>query len=322
MSIYTKKGDAGTTGLFGGSLVSKDDLQVWCYGSVDEASSALGVAAIGIQDDETKAVLREIQGRLFVVCAELASTSEGRKKLNDLINESDIKYLELLIDKNMTEYGPLTGFVLPGMTAPSAHLHVARTAVRRAERYVVQLNKTNPVSPFLMQYLNRLSDAIFALCMMADVQDVAKTAAKKISAALNNDNVKITGDDCVWERMANAAFEESRKLGVPVSYAISDAVGNLLYFKREPDALLVSINIAMNKCYTSAVMKMDTKRLGELTQPGCPLFGINVTDPRLIIFGGGIVLEKNGVIVGAVGVSGGSPEEDIQIARKSVEVFV
>lgn len=119
-----------------------------------------------------------------------------------------------------------------------------------------------------------------------------------------------------------AAENEAEEIDVPMCIAIVDSGANLVGFARMDGAILASVDIAQDKAYSAVTMEMPTDELGEAAQPDEPLFGINTTnDNRLIIFGGGIPLEKEGEIVGAIGVSGGSPEEDVTVAEAGVEAF-
>lgn len=119
-----------------------------------------------------------------------------------------------------------------------------------------------------------------------------------------------------------AAENEAEEIDVPMCIAIVDSGANLVGFARMDGAILASVDIAQDKAYSAVAMEMPTDELGEAAQPGEPLFGINTTnDNRLIIFGGGIPLEKEGEVVGAIGVSGGSPEEDAAVAEAGVEAF-
>jgi len=151
-------------------------------------------------------------------------------------------------------------------------------------------------------------------------RELINNVASEVTKQVGNGNCKESFSN-LFEDMAAAAYEESKRLGVNVSIAIADSQGSLLYFKRFDNAIYVSIDIAINKAYTSVVMNMDTDKLSTLTQSGDVLFGINTADPRLVIFGGGIPLIKNGKTYGAVGISGASVADDIKIANKAVEVF-
>lgn len=312
MAVYTKTGDKGETSLFGGSRTGKDSLRVWCYGTIDEVNSALGFLRANLKWDDLKALIYKIQKSLFVVGAQLASDGEGAKKLTKVITQEDVSFLEKVIDSYIAEYGEFKDFVTPGDSSVSAMFHVARATTRRAERHIYTLSKDEDICPILLKYINRLSDALFCLAQQCVyLETIAKV----------KEEVMKTMENILWEEMAKAAFAEANRLNVKVSIAIADIGGNLLYFNRQRDAILASVNIAINKAYTSAAMKMDTAKVGELSKVDSPLFGINTVDPKMVIFGGGLPLKKNGEICGGIGISGASVEDDIRIAQKAVEVF-
>lgn len=160
MNLYTKTGDDGSTGLFGGSRVPKCDPRVDAYGEVDEANAAIGVALTQSEDAQLVSRLLQIQGDLFVIGAELATPS-GHKPPST-ISQLQITELERWIDEACGETRPLRTFVLPGGTPIAAALHLARTVSRRAERAVVSLSRHEEVSSAVVVYLNRLSDLLFA----------------------------------------------------------------------------------------------------------------------------------------------------------------
>jgi cob(I)alamin adenosyltransferase len=157
--IYTRTGDAGETGLFGGGRVSKDDARVEAYGAVDEANSALGALAAQLEGD-LAAVIHMIQRTLFDVGAELATPQAGRVPA---IGVKAVAELEDQIDQWEAELEPLRSFILPGGTPGAAAAHLARSIVRRAERRTVTLSRSASVNPELLKYLNRLSDTLFVL---------------------------------------------------------------------------------------------------------------------------------------------------------------
>ncbi|WP_122088182.1 GlcG/HbpS family heme-binding protein [Halalkalicoccus subterraneus] len=124
------------------------------------------------------------------------------------------------------------------------------------------------------------------------------------------------------KEMIDAAETESDEIGVPMCIAVVDAGANLLGFHRVDDALLASISIAQNKAYSSVAMKMPTEDIGEAAQPGEPLYGIETTDDgRIVTFGGGFPVESDGSVIGAIGVSGGSPDEDMTVARAGLDAI-
>jgi cob(I)alamin adenosyltransferase len=168
MKLYTKTGDDGTTGLFGGARVSKASTRVEAYGTIDETNAVLGVARASGPDDWTDDVLARLQNDLFVLGAELACVPGKESKLNvTLVGEADIARLERAIDEAESACTPLNAFILPGGCPLAAALHLARTISRRAERAVLRLDDA-PARRDVVIYLNRLSDLLFALARRAN----------------------------------------------------------------------------------------------------------------------------------------------------------
>jgi cob(I)alamin adenosyltransferase len=169
MKLYTKTGDDGTTGLFGGLRVPKASARVDAYGTVDETNAAIGVARAFAPELAIDEVLAHVQGDLFALGAELACAPGRQSKLNiRLLGEEDITRLERAIDDSDAACPPLKNFVLPGGSPTAAALHLARTVCRRAERAVLAVQE-GPVRRELVIYLNRLSDLLFALARRANV---------------------------------------------------------------------------------------------------------------------------------------------------------
>ncbi|HEX6120016.1 MAG TPA: cob(I)yrinic acid a,c-diamide adenosyltransferase, partial [Dongiaceae bacterium] len=158
--IYTKTGDKGTTALGTGKRVAKHDARVEAFGTVDEANAAIGIARLHTGGD-ADATLARIQNDLFDLGADLCAPEGEGAKERLRIAESQVERLEQEIDAMNEELAPLNSFVLPGGTAASAHLHLARTIARRAERAITRLAETEPVNPAAIRYINRLSDHLF-----------------------------------------------------------------------------------------------------------------------------------------------------------------
>lgn len=171
MKIYTKTGDEGQTSIIGGR-VSKDDLQVEAYGTVDEANSLIGVAVsfLGPQERELQAELEQIQHELFDCGSDLSMKAGAEEKYPYKVGAEMVHFLEQRIDEYIQEAPPLERFILPGGTQSAAQLHVARTVVRRAERCVVSLAHRQAINSFVRQYLNRLSDYLFAVARVVNVR--------------------------------------------------------------------------------------------------------------------------------------------------------
>jgi cob(I)alamin adenosyltransferase len=161
-SVYTRVGDGGDTYLGGGQKVPKESLRIAAYGTVDELNSVLGVALSAGLDTCLVPALSRIQNDLFHLGSDLCVLETDKKKLKiPRIEERHVTSLEQDIDRMQVDLKPLEEFILPGGSQGAAQLHVARTVCRRAERLVVELSRTEPVGPFTIQYLNRLSDYLF-----------------------------------------------------------------------------------------------------------------------------------------------------------------
>jgi cob(I)alamin adenosyltransferase len=161
--IYTRGGDGGETSLTGGDRVAKHSPRVEAFGTVDEANAVIGLARLhaGAELDPN---LARIQNDLFDLGADLSTPETGNKSQGALrIAAAQVTRLEHEIDALNEELAPLTSFVLPGGSAASAYLHLARTVVRRAERLVSALAALGPVNPDALRYLNRLSDLLFVM---------------------------------------------------------------------------------------------------------------------------------------------------------------
>jgi cob(I)alamin adenosyltransferase len=173
MKIYTKTGDEGETGLFGGGRVGKDHPRVEAYGDVDELNAVIGVARSAEPMPRIDEVLVPIQRDLFSIGAILATPKleKMREQLEKArVDDSRINELEGAIDACERELEPLRSFIVPGGTQKAAALHVARTVCRRAERRVVHLRHNVEIPEIVVVYLNRLSDLLFMLARVANKQ--------------------------------------------------------------------------------------------------------------------------------------------------------
>ena len=167
--IYTRTGDRGTTGLIGGGRVKKNDLRIEVYGTIDELSSAIGLARTALrkaQSADARAMrldqwLGWTQDALFNLGADLATPIDKRWEGMPLTGASDVQALERAIDEAQAGLPPLDNFIHPGGSYPGAVLHLARTICRRAERALMTLSEKETIAPEVMQYVNRLSDALF-----------------------------------------------------------------------------------------------------------------------------------------------------------------
>ncbi|MDZ4831719.1 MAG: cob(I)yrinic acid a,c-diamide adenosyltransferase [Phycisphaerae bacterium] len=189
MKLYTRTGDDGTTGLFGGGRVGKDHPRIEAYGTVDELNACIGVvvSACRASDPYERRLIEifaQIQSRLFDIGADLA-TPEGSKNEAKIvrIDEPYVSESESWIDEIDAKNAPIRTFVMPGGTELAARLHVARTVCRRAERCMIHLSHGEPVSSGAITWINRLSDLLFAMARQANqvagIADVPWVPAEK-----------------------------------------------------------------------------------------------------------------------------------------------
>ena len=364
-NVYTRTGDKGNTGLFGGSRVPKQSLRVEAYGTVDEANAALGAAKAMLPAGQWRRRVHDVQQRLFVLAAELASDPEGAAILANKINTSDITDLEHLIDDCLAVTGPQREFVVPGRDDRSGAFHQARTVVRRAERRVLTLAETEPVRPELIKYLNRLSDAVYSLARLAETwrdEEIERIVRDAVAKVLGTPSKQVEPDReeraarvettpskpvepdheplgeqsapapsrgrtpvrrfdlAAAKRIAERAEARSAELGVPVVIAAADAGGNLMLLHRIEGALLASIEIAINKAWSAVAFQAPTATLGPLATGDGPLPGLADTNSgRVVLFGGGVPVHVDGELAGAIGISGGTAEQDVDIATCALQ---
>lgn len=330
-NVYTRTGDKGLTGLFGGSRVPKQDPAVEAYGTVDEANASIGEAKAVCTDEALHNTLHGIQQRLFVVAAELASDDQGQAILDNTIGSKDVADLEALIDMCLEVTGPQRAFVVPGRDPVSAALHRARTVIRRAERRILTLSEIRPVRPEVIKYVNRLSDTLYAFARLVEHRVTESRVEALVRAAV----VRALGtgtpadEPCALRRfdlaiaktMAEAAEAKAAQIGVPVVFSAVDAGGNLVVLHRMADSLLGSLDISINKAFTSAAFKLPTSALKDSSTPSGELHGIqNSNAGRVVVFGGGLPIFVDGHIAGGIGVSGGTVDEDVLIVQHALSI--
>lgn len=162
--VYTKTGDRGTTGLIGGTRVSKTHIRLEAYGTVDELNANLGLLITYLNEEHDREFLLHVQNKLFAIGSHLA-TDQDKVRLNEvsIITPADVEQIEHEIDAADEILPPLSNFVLPGGAAGAAVCHICRTVCRRVERRILTLSESSTISPELLAYVNRLSDYLFIL---------------------------------------------------------------------------------------------------------------------------------------------------------------
>lgn len=185
MKIYTRTGDKGTTGLYGGKRIDKDNIRLAAVGTVDELNSAIGLAIVHVTGNTAnvtriKKELIKIQGDLFEIGAVLATPAKVRAKEKRIHKEFNahlkkrVLEFETLIDELTAKLSPLKTFILPGGSNGGSLLHLARAISRRAERMVVALSKKEPVEEEILMYMNRISDLLFTMARFVNYKEGEK----------------------------------------------------------------------------------------------------------------------------------------------------
>ncbi|MCG0276291.1 MAG: cob(I)yrinic acid a,c-diamide adenosyltransferase [Thermosediminibacteraceae bacterium] len=326
MKIYSKSGDRGETSLLGGRRVEKYNIRVEAYGTVDEAVAFIAFARSNVRTQRTKDLLLKVERELFKLAAELACP-EPEKILKETLTDDDVKWLEKTIDDISREISFKNDFVLPGPYASSSSLHMARTVVRRAERRVVELSAQEKIRPVILRYLNRLSDFLFILSLYEEMEEVIKRSMEELKDRLAEKESCVKGkvknlDLKTSLKIIEKAEQKAIEMGRPVCIAVVDSNGGLVAFHRMDDALPISAELAINKAFTAVMLKMETSRLSQLARSDGELYGINTAcGGRIVTFGGGIPVFYGKMLVGGIGVSGGTVEEDEIIAKAGLSVI-
>ena len=330
--VYTRGGDAGQTSLLGGIRVEKDDARIEVYGTLDEGTSMLGMARATTQYDDLCRHIIDIQGELIPVMAE-AAFMKGEKELKFAVPQvkpEQVTRLEGIIDFYNKEWIQTGQFVRPGGSQASSMMDMARAIFRRAERRLISLNRQEALNPHLMKYVNRLSDTLYVLARIDEqrtlIQTITdnlpmemKTAVSPQSSSKGETSMAPTLKEC--DRMIEAGMKKASEIGVPMVLTVVDQNGDLIESRRMDGALIVSVTLAPHKAYTAATVRLATHELAKVAQPGESLYSIDVNLPKITLVGGGLPLTKDGKVVGAVGVSGGSVAQDIAVAEAMVAAY-
>lgn len=327
MAIYTKAGDKGTTGLFDGLRVSKASERVHVYGTFDELNAHISLCEKKVLHEENRKLLKKLQWQLFLLCAEVATADTNNLVAHsDVIGEEDTKQMEAIIDRYTQELPPVKSFLFLGNCESSAELHIARTVCRRGERLLIGLRESVQIRDELGQFVNRLSDFLYILARMEDytyrINSIVTSVLSRYEKAIGNKAVKdmdMSEYTAIYKYIENIqlrARERAAEIKVPVVVTIVDQAGRVVFVYRMEDSLLVSLELSKSKAYTAVAMKQPTHEISAAIQPGAMLYQLeSMVDEKVTTFGGGFPILENGNIVGGLGISGGTTEEDMDIAR-------
>ena len=353
MSIYTKGGDRGTTSLVRTKNVSKSDDRIQLVGTIDELTSHLGLVKTMIEDEENIRMLENIQRILITVMAGVADPYNKEYKLD----EHAAEFLEQEIDRMEDLFQRPKEFILPGQCRLSAELDIARTVSRRAERALAAVSVKFGADNGAKIFMNRLADYLYVLARYADAKEAGIGANKEtettpaVAEAVRGtqtagkgmtmeQTTKAAADEAVIQevlkrmgiqgritlesakRLIEKIEQEANRRGKKAVIAICGPEGNPIAVHVMDGAFLVSFDVALKKAYTSVAVKMSTMELSKLAQPGETFYGVDKMDGgKIVIFGGGVPIKVGDTIIGGLGVSGGTGEEDNSLAEYGLSVL-
>ncbi len=334
MNIYTKNGDRGTTDLIRSHNVSKSDDRINLVGTIDELTSNIGLCKSMITDPDTIRFLEKIQATLITVMAGVADPFNHEYKINDdktALLEEEIDRLEALFDRPKK-------FILPGGCRLSAQIDVARTVARRAERALASVSVKFGADSGSKKYMNRLADYLYVLARYTDAKEAGEKREAPAEPPKTMDRTEALpapapGTEAVVQevlkrmgvqsritldtakKLIEGIEQEALRQGKKAVIAVCSPDGNPVAVHVMDGAFLVSFDVAIKKAYTSVAVKMTTMELSKLAQPGGTFYGLDKMDNgKIVIFGGGVPLTAGDTIIGGLGVSGGTGEEDHYLA--------
>ena len=357
MSIYTKGGDKGTTNLVHTKNVSKSDDRIQLEGTIDELTSHIGVVKTMVSDGDTIRFLEKIQENLITVMAGVADPYNREYKIND----DKTEFLEEEIDRLEALFNRPKQFILPGACRLSAEIDVTRTVARRAERALAAVSVKFGSDTGTKKYMNRLADYLYVLARYEDARAAEKKessqkeiggtgmiAEEAIGKSEKTDTASgtVSGqnsasvDEAVIQavlrrigmqgritlegakKLIEKIEQEALRRGKKAVIAVCGPDGNPIAVHVMDGAFLVSFDVALKKAYTSVAVKMSTMELASLAQPGGTFYGVDKMDGgKIVIFGGGVPLKAGDTIIGGLGISGGTGEEDHSLAQYGLSVL-
>jgi len=336
MSIYTKTGDNGKTMLQNGKPISKHHPIIQALAVLDELNAHMGMITSRYSHTDGTDDFEAIQKNIMMIMSLISTaeksppayssnTTSNASKISsqatgwDEIFEDEVAILESKIDALTSMLPPMTSFVTYGTCQKSALLDLARTVVRRAETKITQASETSGYAKTTLSYVNRLSDFLYIKARYADfehtITQMVKDALDGINASATSqktDNLNLSQAKTILEKIEHKAKEKN----LTVVAACVNASGNPIAVHVMDGAFLISYEAALAKAYTSAALKMPTAALSQLVQPGRQFYGLEtIGGGKILPIGGGVPLfDREGSLIGAIGVSGGTADEDHELA--------
>lgn len=298
MNTYIRQNDDGRASTVTRMNIPKSSPIFRLLGALDECSAALVVAK------QHAPALADMVDR---VCQDLEAVAGEIAGVGKFVDQRQIDRLTDAVVTLRQELPEVSGTTVAG-----AELDLARTIARRAEAEAVAMAQTGGISKAMLTWLNRLPELIDAMAVLANTA--------KAGAAVTGET--FTGFCEKANHLCARIRAAAREMGVQAVTAVCDAGGNPVVLQRDDGAFIASVDIALNKAYTSVSLKMTTEELAPLAAPGGSLYGIQHTNGgKIVIFGGGIPLIQDGMIIGGFGVSGGTAEQDTALAHEAQRIF-
>ncbi len=321
MQLYTRNGDSGMTDTLNNRIPKSDQL-IHLLGTMDEFTSSLGVAKSFDEFDTVSSDISEIQRQVIAVNSQIAGGGQ-------YLDKALIEAFEKKIDAYQKVTGSFDGFILQGESTLSSSLDVSRTIIRRAERIAVELNSKGLLDSIVLAYINRLSDLIYSMARYTELVGRIKKTVGNVLAEISGTKAENTVPGPSYKlsldsakHVAEEIEKEAERNGLNAVIAIADEGANLILLHKMDSSFIASIDIAMNKAYTSAALKMTTEEAGRLSRPGSSLYGLQYTNSgRIVVFAGGVPLIRDSKLLGGLGVSGGTAEQDKMLAEYGAKVF-
>ncbi len=330
---YTKGGDGGFSVLSSDMKISKADERFEALGCIDELSSHIGLCRAIV-------VCPKLNGKLQKIQSVLSKIASGITYPNDIsyaFDGSEIAWLEEKIDNTQNSFD-MGGEKNLGKCELSARLDVCAAVCRRLERALVSAGRKYNISKSVIAYINRLSDYFFVLARRIDFDDANGNLSQIVgNKSINGQNAnEISVESIVGEVVKSMKFGSdinlktakalsegvlsyAEKTGLKAVVAVCNSQGRPVTVDVMDGAYLVSFDVAVKKAYTAVAVKMTTEELGKQVEKGGALYGFD--DKSLVYFGGGVPLKVGGTVVGGLGVSGGTAEQDASLANFGARLF-
>lgn len=340
MEVYTGYGDKGMTDLSHTKNVSKSDDRVCLMGSVEELMSHIGLVRVLVSDGDVVRMLEKISETLKKITDGVSDPYNREFK----VSEDRTQLLEEEIGRMKEIFSGERLPILPGDSRVAAEIDVTRAVARRAERELALVSVKFGSDTGAKKFMNRLSDYFYVLARYVDAAKIEEkntetvtTTAGGNTAMAQNDSMavntamiqevlkrmgiqgRITLDSA--KRLIEKIEQEALRRNKPSVIAVCSPDGNPVAVHVMDGSFLVSFDMAVKKAYTSVAVKMSTMELSRLTQPGQTFYGLGKMSDNIVIFGGGVPLKVGDNIIGGLGISGGTGEEDNSLAEYGLQVL-